>query len=522
MRRTIALFFPLLSADRWLRNGGAATEPFVFVEKQKGAMRIVALDDQALALGLRAGMMLADARARVPDLAAHPYDPAGDEALLTEIAEDCDRYTPMVALDLPDGLLLDITGCTPIWGDERELVSTLAARLAHHGFTLRLAVAETPDKARAMARYGQELLSVNRQTLPNQLNEERTAYHPPLPVEALELSDTQTTALKRAGLYSIDDLAARPRAPLAARFGKAMVDKLARVLGEEDIRITPHRPVPPLFLVWRYAEPVAHQDYVLQSVRDLMEDASVALRERGEGGRRFILSLFRSDGDTRRLVIETGQPTRDPLVLDRLLRERMESLADPLDPGFGYDALRLDVARTTPLGASQSGFDRATPEAGTGDSAGIDTLTDQLGVRLGRDRIRRFAPGNSHIPETASFTYPASTPPFPADWPAPEVGDPPLRPLRLFDPPYRIEAVAEVPDGPPRRFRWRRQTYTVVNHEGPERIAAEWWRRRDMKGLTRDYFRVEDSEGQRFWLFRHGLYGAEKTNPDWYLHGVFV
>ncbi len=481
-------------------------------------MRIMALDDQAQALGLRAGLMLADARARVPDLVVHPYDPAGDAALLAEIADDCDRYTPMVALDPPDGLLLDITGCTPIWGDERELVSALAARLAHQGFTLRLAVAQTPDKARAMARYGQELLSITRQNPPDRLNETRTAYHVPLPVEALELPDAHTTALRRAGLYTVDDLATRPRAPLAARFGKVMVDKLARVLGEEDIRITPRRPVPPLFCVWRYAEPVAHQDYVLQSVRDLMEEAGAILRARGQGGRRFIISLFRSDGETQRLAIETGQPTRDPQLLDRLLRERIGSLADPLDPGFGYDALRLDVARTQALGPRQTDFEAGAAE----DGARLGVLTDQIGVRLGRDRVRRLAPGNSHIPEIAAFTYPASAPPFPAAWPAPDTGEPPLRPVRLFDPPHRIEVIAEVPDGPPRRFRWRRQMHDVVLHEGPERIAAEWWRRRDMKGLTRDYFRVEDSTGQRFWLFRHGLYGAEKPNPDWYLHGLFV
>ncbi len=485
-------------------------------------MRIVAANEVALALGIGPGLMLADARARVPDLEALPHDPAADATFLEAIADDCDRYTPMVALDPPDGLMLDITGCAHLWMDEGELVSALAARLAHQGMTLRLALAETPDKARALARHGGELLSVNRRTPPGQVNEERAGYQAPLPVACLDLDETRTTALRRAGLYTIADLAGRPRAPLAARFGAAMVSKLARVLGEEDVRITPRRVPPALFLTRRFAEPVAHSDFVLSVIHDLAGDAETALRARGHGGRRFTVSLFRSDGDIRRLTIETGAPTRDPALLLRLFRERIDNLNDALDPGFGYDAVRLDVAITEALGAAQIGLDGDVAHA-----EAVSALVDRLGVRLGRNRIRRFAAGNSHIPELASLMLPASTPPLPLPWPEREPGEPPLRPLHLFDPPHRVEVIAEVPDGPPRRFRWRRTMHDVVAHEGPERIASEWWKRKSghepgQGGLTRDYFRVEDTKGQRFWLFRHGLYGAEKPSPDWYLHGLFA
>jgi nucleotidyltransferase/DNA polymerase involved in DNA repair len=517
--------------------------------------------------------------------------------LLGDIADDLDRYTPMVALDPPDGLILDITGCERLWEMESHLVSDLAARLAHHGFTLRLALAETPDRARALARHGGEMLRVGRRTPPGMLNEERAGYSalgkshlecpvgnpplrgevarapflgrategchslqkrrqiperllkggypsdpfqgppplrgedfathaialytPPLPIAALDLDDARATALRRAGLSTIEDLASRPRAALAARFGRKLVDKLACVLGEQDIRITPRRTAPALFFTRRFAEPIAHSDRVLAAMRALAEEARTALLERGEGGRRFTLSLFRSDGETHRLTIETGAPTRDPALLDRLFRERIDALHDPLDPGFGYDALRLDVAITEPLEAAQIGL--------VGDGAGevaqqqvVTALLDRIGVRLGQNRIRRMMSGNSHIPELAAFTTAANAPALPLPWSSAEPGEPPLRPLHLFDPPHRVEVIAEVPDGPPRRFRWRRQMHDVVAHEGPERIASEWWRRRDMRGLTRDYFRVEDSKGRRFWLFRHGLYGAEKASPDWYLHGLFV
>jgi protein ImuB len=149
-------------------------------------------------------------------------------------------------------------------------------------------------------------------------------------------------------------------------------------------------------------------------------------------------------------------------------------------------------------------------------------LLDRLAVRLGRNRLRRLSAGDSHIPEQASLSFPAADPPLPGRWSSPEADEPPLRPLFLFDPPHKIIVTAEVPDGPPRRFRWRRTMHDVVRYEGPERIAAEWWKRRNMKGLTRDYYRVEDGRGRRFWLFRHGLYGSERVNPDWYLHGLFA
>lgn len=537
-----------MSADRWLREGkhhggpaqagaaaalasnaqtgpglrrGDANLPLVFVEKQRGAMRLIAVNEIALSLGLTPGTALADARARVPDLETAPYDPAGDAALLAEIADDCDRYTPMVALDPPDGLILDITGCAHLWEGEADLVSALAARLATAGFTLRLALADTPDKARALARHGGEMLAVNRRTPPAMLNEERMAYGAPsplpLPITALDLDEDRTTALRRAGLYTIDDLASRPRAPLAARFGKSAVAKLARVLGEEDVRITPRRMPPALFFLRRFAEPVARTDFVLEVIGDLCGQAAIELRERGQGGRRFAISLFRSDGDTRRLTIETGAPTRDVALLIRLFRERIDALSDPLDPGFGYDAVRLDIGVAEALGPVQVGL-----EGEVVASEAVNALLDRLGVRLGHNRVRRFASGNSHIPELAAFTHPANAPLLPMPWPEVEPGEPPLRPLHLFDPPHRVEVIAEVPDGPPRRFRWRRVTHDVTRFEGPERIASEWWKRRDGKGLTRDYFRVEDAQGRRFWLFRHGLYGGETTSPDWYLHGCFA
>ena len=463
-------------------------------------MQIVAADTRALVLGLAPGMTLADARARVPELVAIPHDPKGDVGLLEWLAESCDRYTPMVALDPPLGLILDITGCAHLFAEgEAGLVADLTKRLTRQGLTSRTACASTPDAAVALAEYGVMDVRV-------------------LPVSALRLSGDTHIALRRAGLTSVGDLADRPRVPLAARFGKVAPMMLARLLGEEDAHITPRRVPPDLVVERRFAEPVARSDDALNTLYGLAQDTERLLSERGQGGRRFEASLFRSDGHVARLGIETGQPTREAALLNRLFRERIDSLSDPLDPGFGYDLIRFAVPVVEPLAAKQLQLD-----GGSASNIEIAALLDRLGVRLGANRVRRLSAGNSHIPEQACISSPVSEGLLPlVSWPQSEPSEPPLRPLTLFDPPQRIEVMAQVPDGPPRQFRWRRIAYDVTRYEGPERIAAEWWKRRGMTGLTRDYYRVEDAHGRRFWVFRHGLYGSEKESPNWYLHGLFA
>jgi protein ImuB len=471
----------------------------VLTEKRRGAVQIIAADVAAHRLGIAAGMTFADARARVPQLVSLAHDERADTALLEWIAEGCDRYTPMVALYPPYGLILDITGCTHLFvGGEEGLLIDARDRLARHGLTVRTAFAATPDAALALATW--DAVDVRA-----------------LPVAALALAEDVNHALRRAGLFTLGDLADRPRAPVVARFGAKAGDGIARLLGEEDVRITPRRMAPALVVDQSFAAPIARTDDVLSTIDALAADMAVQMGERGAGGRRFEVSLFRSDGHVARLSIETSAPTRDGALLNRLFRERIDSLSDPLDPGFGYDLIRLAVPVTEPVSPAQLAL-----EGGSVADVEIAALIDRLAVRLGRHRLRRLSPGDSHIPEQASLSFPAADAQPTGVWPVPEEGEPPLRPLYLFDPPQRIIVMAEVSDGPPRRFRWRRAMHDVTHFEGPERIAAEWWKRRSMKGLTRDYYRVEDVRGRRFWLFRHGLYGSEQVNPDWYLHGLFA
>jgi protein ImuB len=304
---------------------------------------------------------------------------------------------------------------------------------------------------------------------------------------------------------------------LAARFGEALPHLLARLSGAIAVPVTPRRPPAPVEVERRFAAPLTQVEAALAAIEALVVRAGLILTERAEGGRCFAVALFRSDGHVARLSVETAAPVRDPAVLIRLLRERIGALADPIDPGFGFDLIRLMVPVTAPLAAQQLRL-----EGGSLADSEVGALVDRLGARLGRGRVRRLVAADSHIPEQAAFELPLGDAATGAAWTVAAPGEPPLRPITLFDPPQIIQVIAEVPDGPPRRFRWRRQTHDVVRHEGPERIAAQWWRRADGAGLTRDYYRVEDSNGRRFWLFRHGLYGSEKPDPGWYLHGLFA
>ncbi len=519
-RRYLALWFPFLPLDRlriarpdlWQGAGeGMGDGPAVIVESVRGAMRLACLDEDALAIGLTPAMTLADARAREPTLRAFDADDHADQDWLERLCDGCARYTPLASLDSPQGLMLDVTGCTHLWDGEGALANDLTDRLERRGMRVRLAFGSTAEAAHALARY------------PAPAPDEDSAVRR-LPVEALRLDPESATALRRAGLRTVGDIAARPAATLAARFGEEAIDALHRLLGLATRPMAPRRPRAAIRLERRFAEPVGSTDYALAVLESLTEEAAQQLTERAQGGRRFEALFFRSDGLAFPLRVETGQPMRDAPALMRLFRERIDSLNDPIDPGFGFDMVRLTVPRVEPLAPSQLALEGGEARAREDMAA----LIDRLSVRVGRRRIQRLVPRDTHIPEQAQLALPAVECRAPAAWepaaPAPE--NPPMRPLHLFDPPQPIEVVAEVPDGPPHRFRWRRALHEVTRFEGPERIAPEWWKAPNgaLEGhdRTRDYYRVEDARGRRFWIFRHGLYGLEAAHPGWFVHGLFA
>jgi protein ImuB len=505
---------PFLPSERIARHvasadpgtaGLAGDRPYALTDKVKGAIVLQAVDRMAAALDLGPGMKLADARARVPDLLAFDHEPMADANLMSRLAEACERYTPMVAVEPPHALILDISGAAHFYASETALAQDAEDRLDAAGYGTCWALAGTPDAALALARHG--------------LKEGAEAQ---LPVSALAMEEKTHQALERAGLYKVGDLAERPRANLAARFGMELTVRLDRILGLEDRPIDPLRRIGNIVTERRFAEPLTHIDAALECLSDLFAEAAERLNERGQGARMIRMLLFRCDGDIARLGLETGAPTRDVALFQRLLRERIEALNDPLNPGFGYDLIRLSITASEVLAPLQLRL------AGGEDRQGDEVaLVSQISTRLGRERVQKFAPADSHIPEQGLLALPALNAPAPVAWQMQACGEPPMRPLHMFDPPQRVQVIAEVPDGPPHRFTWRRKIHQVIRYEGPERIASEWWQRKDGQqpgngGLTRDYYRVEDARGRRYWLFRHGLYGEEKANPDWYVHGLFA
>jgi protein ImuB len=490
--------------------------PRVVAAKRDNALVVVACDATASRGGLMPGMPLATARAMHPALDIVDHDPHADAALLEAIADGCDRFTPLVARDGCDGLLLDITGCAHLFGDEAELLRMLTTALTRQGFAVSAAIAGTAVAARALTRG-----TPGRIVAPG---EEAKAVAP-LPVAALGVSEAIVRGLRRAGLVSIGDVLARQSSELAARFGEGFVAVLRQATGEDDAPISPRKPAPDYVVDKRFPEPVATLDVILPTLLSLARLLMAAMERHGKGARQLVASFFRSDGAVRSITVETGQPVTRTDVVQRLFAEKLDALADPLDPGFGFDLIRLAASHTVAMTEAQRGFDTNAHQA-----EDVANLADTLSARLGARRVLRYLPQDTHIPERTALAVPVQhCPPASSDAPWPSRADePPLRPMRLLQQPEPIEVLAEVPDGPPAQFVWRRVTHRIARAEGPERIAMEWWRTNTL-GLTRDYFRVEDEAGLRFWVYRDGLYGIEVVpepdgcgQPRWYMHGLFA
>jgi len=472
---------------------------------------IAAMDPVASQAGLTIGMPLATAHALCPALDVVEHDPSADQAFLERLADWVERYTPCVGLVPPDGLALDITGAAHLLGGEESLLKDCLNRFSSQGFSIFGAIAGTAEAARAMALFGQGGVLAP--------GSEAVAVAP-LPLAALGIDDRLTLSLARLGLKSIGDIAQHPRAPFAARFDRDLLDRLDRVQGLVETVISPRRPLPVYITERRFAEPIGHEDDVHRTILTLAADLARLLERQGEGARRLELAFFRTDGTMRRLMVETARSLRDPKAIMRLFRERLDVLADPLDPGFGFDVIRLSASVTEPTPVHEADF------SGQNDLAeDVAALVERLGARLNPSRVLRLQPQDTHMPERASRFLKAQegNAALAADlepWREPEL--PPARPIRLLDPPEPIEVIAEIPDGPPIRFRWRRVFHVVVKAEGPERIAPEWWRIvGETMPPTRDYFRVEDETGTRFWVFRAGLYHRECEHPVWFMHGLF-
>lgn len=486
------------------RSGRAPGDdrPLAIYAKQANAYQLTSVDKRASELGLRLAMSLADARAIQPRLEAFEAEPEEDARALDAIAAWCERFTPIVVIDPPEGLFLDITGCAHLFGGEQALRDMIVARLYAQGFGARAAVAPTPGAAWALARYARK---------PNADLESLAA----LPVEALRLDPQAAALLRRLGMKTIGQLRDAPRSAFTARAGERAMLRLDQAFGCAPEALTPRRPPPPIFALRRFLEPIFTTEAILHVMQDLCGDVVEKLDMRGAGARRLELVLFGVDGRDRVIAVGVSRPEREVKALIRLFREKLNVVAENIDAEFGIEAARLDIVHLAPI--AETACELVVSEEGRATPEQISGIADVLSVRLGAKRVLRPQVHELHAPERASGWRSALS-----EARETQTGKPPAdgvqrRPIRLFSPAQPIEALATVPDGPPIRFRWRRVLREVTRAEGPERISGDWTE----ETATRDYYRVEDHEGRRYWLYREGLYGEADT-PRWFVHGLFA
>ena len=481
---------------------------------------------------------MADARALEPALRVVDAALAADARALTALADWCGRYSPWTA---PSGLeaggaggvWLDVTGCAHLFGGEAALLADLLRRIRATGYTAQAAIADTPGAAWAVARFGEDagIGPLGAIVPPDAIVPpgDQAAVLAALPVAALRLTPAQREDLDRLGLRRIGALLALPRAGLAARFGNALPRRLDQALGHVDEPISPRRPAPVLRLRLAFPEPVAQLDAVKEAARRLLAAMDQRLEATGRGARRLELALYRTSGQVDTVAAGTSRPSRAPDHLMRLLAEQLDRLPETGALDSLVDLVILAVQRSEPLTAAQDAFADDPARRGA-DPAALAALVDRLSSRLGAASVIQLQARESHVPERAQVAVPAPARPLGGNAVAgPLAAAPPgptaPRPPRLLPRPELVTAVAPVPDDPPVLFRWRGRVHRVVRADGPERIGPEWWRTA-ADTMTRDYYRIEDTQGQRFWLYRHGLYrpgseGGGAAAPQWYLHGLF-
>ncbi len=534
-RRILAAWLPWWPTERLARRLLEAREqPFATVAEARGRMVVGAVNLRARRAGVVGGMPLADARAVVADLVVRPADPAGDANTLESLARWAVRFTPRVAVAEPDAFFLDIGGCAHLFNGERALADSLRKGLDRLGLTSRMALADTPGAAWALARYGKEELTVAPAAAGPEGLKDLLAE---LPVAALRLDPAVVEAMSSFGLEKVHTLFDLESVDLGRRFGFDLPRRIDQALGLREEPLVPLRPILPREVRRAFAEPVARADDIWAATEQLLGDLCRLLRRTGEGARRLRLVCCRVDGRPQSLVVGTSRPMRRK---DRLMALFAEKLGE-VDPGFGIEEMALSAEVAEPVGERQSdcwaGGNLPGGKASLHGVGGLDGdqddklsgLLDRLGNRFGFDRVARLAPRSSWLPESAVgkgallVSSAGSLAASVAGWPEGR-----RRPLRLLSPPERVDVPAEPgPGQPPASFRRGGRMHGTRFAEGPERIECEWWRE---AAPPRDYYMVEDESGRRWWLFREAARppstdtpgNSSDDAPRWFLHGVFA
>lgn len=470
-----------------------------------GRRRVVtAVDDFAHSLGIRIGMPVAKAQALVNDLHLVDAQPDADLAALEALALwGMRRYSPLVMIDPPDGLVLDVSGAAHLRGGESGLVKDIVDQLGDKGISARVALSETWAASYAFARYLSDAITLIE---PGKTNECLLK----LPVEALRLPAHTLDGLRVLGFDTIGELASQPRAPLTLRFGPELFRRIDMAFGRMAQPITPAEPPEMILARKAFFEPIGAPEQIATYTRQLVEALCERLEEAGEGVLQLDLRCMRVDNKIEAVQIRTAKPVRDDERLSKLLCGKIETI----DPGFGIERMVLAATHTGPLSPQQM-----FASYGEAETRDVEDLWDTLHNRFGAtSRLYRTAPSPSDIPERAIRRLP----PHSRDMGSPRNAQF-RRPFRLLRPPEPMQTMALLPDHPPVSFQWRGSRYRVTAADGPERVRGEWWRTDKEAGKVRDYFILQVEGGERFWAFRTG----DGQNGDtgslcWYMHGKFA
>lgn len=501
MRRFVSIWFRQLLADwQLIRRPELVEVPFVFAAPDHGRMMITAVSPLAAGFGVDAGMRAADAKAICPGLEVLDDKPERPRKLLRGLGEWCLRYAPIVSIDEfgMDGLLLEVSGCTHLWGGERTYLKEMVSRLASKGYTVRVAIADTPGAAWAVAHYGKVT-----QLIP-------VGGHPEallgLVPEALRLEQPVLARLRKLGFYQIKSFIAMPRSVLRRRFGEDFLLRLGQALGSESEALVPLQEPVPFSERLACLEPIRTRTGIEIAITTMLESLCKRMQTEGKGLRMGVLSGYRVDGKMVQVAIGTSGATHSVSHLFKLFQLKIEQIR----PGLGIEVFVLDAPKVDEVEVPQEQMWTSRPGL---DDQSVIRLLDRVAGKIGPQVIRRYLPATRYWPERAVLPARSVTEKPAAEW---RVEKP--RPTELLQRPDPIEVMALIPDHPPGFFIYKGIRHHVVKADGPERIEREWWLD---QGEHRDYYQVEDDQGRRYWLFRSGHYGGDQKY-QWFIHGFFA
>ncbi|MES2828769.1 MAG: DNA polymerase Y family protein [Bacteroidota bacterium] len=500
-KRFVYIWFRQLLADwQLIRRPELKVVPFVFAAPDHGRLIITAVSPLAAEAEVQVGMKAADAKAICVGLEIIEDKAGRSVKLLKGLGEWCVRYAPIVAIDeyAMDGLMMDVSGCTHLWGDEHGYLTEILSRLKSKGYTVHVAIADNPGAAWAVARYGK--------VTPLIKSGQHIEALLPLVPEALRLEAVVLAKLQKLGFYQIKSFINMPRSVLRRRFGTNFLIRLGQALGTEEEILNPLQVPVPFQERLPCLEPVRTCTAIEIAITNMLKSLCKRMMEEGKGLRHGSLTCYRLDGKIVQITVGTSGATHSISHLFKLFQLKIEQIR----PDLGIELFVLNASKVDDVEVPQEEMWTSKPGL---DNESVIRLLDRVAGKVGIEVIRRYLPAKHNWPERSMEMAVSVTQKSVSEW---RVDKP--RPTELLKRPDPIEVMALIPDHPPRFFIYKGVQHMIVKADGPERIEREWWLD---QGEHRDYYQVEDDQGRRYWLFRSGHYTSEQKY-QWFIHGFFA